>query len=90
MNLEKKERLYKHLFIKYGIEKQFMVAMEEMSELIKELSKYCRGTQSSIKSEIADVEIMLDEIKFILKLDKEEIEAEKEVKLIRQIEREKL
>lgn len=46
---------------------QFVIAMEEMSELIKELSKYLRGLNTSeelsnIAEECADVYIMLLQI----------------------------
>jgi hypothetical protein len=43
------------------------MAMEEMSELIKELSKNLRGNDniSAISEEMADVEIMLEQLKVI-------------------------
>lgn len=49
---------------KYGKTLQTVVAIEEMSELIKELSKNMRGKDNhdAIAEEIADVYIMLDQI----------------------------
>ena len=45
----------------FGAEAQVMMAIEEMSELTKELCKYRRGRDNveAIAEEIADVEIML-------------------------------
>lgn len=51
----------------YGSNLQIVVTMEEMSELQKELCKYLRGKYSpaSIAEEIADVEIMLEQMKML-------------------------
>ncbi|MBS5666851.1 MAG: hypothetical protein KHX05_03990 [Firmicutes bacterium] len=51
----------------YGSDLQIVVTMEEMSELQKELCKYLRGKYSpaSIAEEIADVEIMLEQMKML-------------------------
>ena len=51
----------------YGSALQIVVMMEEMSELQKELCKYLRGKYSpaSIAEEIADVEIMLEQMKML-------------------------
>lgn len=52
---------------KYGTDMQRAVAIEEMSELIKELCKYKRGAENiaQIAEEIADVEIMLEQLKIM-------------------------
>jgi len=57
------KRAVKH----YGIDSQRMMAIEEMSELIKELSKNKRGQDNidAIAEEIADVEIMTEQLKII-------------------------
>ena len=49
---------------KYGNQMQRMVAIEEMSELTKELVKWERGLNEveSIIEEIADVKLMLDQL----------------------------
>lgn len=51
----------------YGKENQIMVAIEEMSELIKELSKDYRkiGSVENIVEEMADVYIMLEQLQVI-------------------------
>lgn len=51
----------------YGSFLQVAVMMEEMSELQKELCKYLRGKYSlaNIAEEIADVEIMLEQMKML-------------------------
>lgn len=51
----------------YGSAMQIVVMMEEMSELQKELCKHLRGRGSfeHISEEIADVEIMLEQMKML-------------------------
>ena len=51
----------------YGKQSQLIMAMEEMAELTKELSKNIRGVKntSAISEEMADVEIMLEQLKII-------------------------
>lgn len=51
----------------YGFAMQIVVMMEEMSELQKELCKYLRGkcSPASIAEEIADVEIMIEQMKML-------------------------
>ena len=51
----------------YGKTSQLVMAMEEMSELTKELSKNMRGHNNipDISEEMADVEIMLEQLKVI-------------------------
>lgn len=57
--------IYRQAWQKYGATSQCVVAMEECSELIKELSKAIRGEANGLHlaEEIADVEIMLEQIK---------------------------
>lgn len=51
----------------FGAESQVMIAIEEMSELTKELCKNGRGQENTthIAEEIADVEIMLQQMKML-------------------------
>jgi NTP pyrophosphatase (non-canonical NTP hydrolase) len=51
----------------YGPELQYVVAMEEMGELIQQISKKLRGNgkTSNLAEEIADVQIMLDQLSII-------------------------
>lgn len=71
-----KEEMYKKLFEKYDT-KQIIVAIEELSELQKELCKMLRNGNvdniEHIKEEIADVSIMLDQLVYYFKIDKEDL-----------------
>ncbi len=51
----------------YGKESQLIVAIEELSELIKELTKHLRGENNvdHISEEMADVLIMLEQLGII-------------------------
>lgn len=57
----------------FGKQAQEIVAMEELSELIQALSKNMRGAdnRSNISEEIADVEIMLEQLKIIFNNESE-------------------
>lgn len=52
---------------KNGTDAQIIVAMEELSELIKELSKHLRdkGDINHISEEMADVDIMMQQLKIM-------------------------
>lgn len=56
--------IYFQLSSKYGVDKQLIVANEELSELQKEICKYLRrkGTRENLAEEVADVKIMLEQI----------------------------
>lgn len=79
-------QLYKALYKKYGV-KQIYVAIEELSELQKELCKLLRNDNISnleqIKDEIADVQIMMDQIVCFLNINKIELKKIKKQKLLR-------
>ena len=49
----------------YGAEQQERVAIEECAELIQAISHKHRGRKHNIAEEIADVEIMLEQLKII-------------------------
>ena len=68
---------------------QTMVAIEEMSELTKELVKFMRGEHNTdaIAEEIADVEIMLCQMKIIYDIKNEDVEKLMVIKLERLKER---
>ena len=61
------ERVCKTAIGKWGSRLQLIVAIEEMSELTKEICKFNRGKAdiSAIAEEIADVSIMLEQLKII-------------------------
>lgn len=61
------QEIYKAAIDKYGANQQMMVAIEEMAELTKELCKNIRGRKNkeNIAEEIADVQIMLEQMKLL-------------------------
>jgi len=68
---EQKNDIYIEAINVFGKEKQMNMAIEEMAELIKEISKVIRydsieKPNSNIVEEIADVEIMLEQVKDIM------------------------
>lgn len=72
---------------------QLIMVMEECSELIKQVSKWIRSQRGTdpkmthqayygIIEEVADVEIMLEQVKIMFQI-KEEVEIKKEQKLFK-------
>ena len=80
---------YKKAIDTYGKDKQLDVAIEEMSELTKEICKFKRGQDNhqKIVEEIADVEIMLQQLKMICDVKCSELEGVKYQKTERLAER---
>lgn len=76
--------IYKDALDTWGENAQLDVAIEEMSELIKEIIKFKRGIgdNAHMSEEIADVTIMLEQIIQMFKLE-EEVTQQKNYKLIR-------
>ena len=56
----------------YGVDHQLVVCMEELAELTKEVTKHIRGRDNlpQIAEEIADVEVMLEQLKIMFGLKK--------------------
>lgn len=81
----------------YGYEAQSNQLVEECAELIQAVSKYRRAaakgedekliTMGNLIEEIADVEIMLEQIKYLLKIPEEDLLAYKQFKINRTKER---
>lgn len=71
----------------YGPEHQVDMAIEEMAELIKALLKMRRpgGQCRDVLEEMADVQIMLDQLKLIYGWDRE-VETDKLVRLQRMVD----
>ena len=73
----------------YGEENQIDKTIEEMSELTQALIKYkhCGGDlfKEKVIEEIADVEIMLDQIKYLLKITDKSMISAKMYKLARRL-----
>lgn len=76
--------LYAAAVKKYGKISQLIMCMEEMAELTKEISKSIRGVDNSsaISEEIADVEIMLEQLRVIYQ-NRSEVDTIKADKLRR-------
>lgn len=73
----------------FGDHAQIDMAIEEMCELTKELlkNKRCKGNRGEIAEEMADVYIMLEQLKFIFGVDETELKVNAEFKLHRLRER---
>ena len=85
----------------YGYEIQSSQLVEECAELIQALNKYRRATLvgqpladhikaivlENLVEEIADVEIMLEQVKYLLQIPEDELEAVKFYKINRTRER---
>lgn len=91
----KDEELYAKAITSYGKQGQTDVAMEEMGELIQALIKYRRKENQEnlehIREEIADVQIMIDQLKIIYDWHDESISkimAEKKQRLKERMESE--
>lgn len=78
------ESIYKRAIEKFGVGAQIGMVFEEMSELQKELCKYMRGKKNiqEIAEEMADVEIMLGQMKVLFGVD-QAVDEEKERKIRR-------
>lgn len=65
------KQLYQQVTDKWGVDAQLTVAIEELSELIKEICKDKRGfgVPKRIAEEVADVEIMCEQLRFIYGFD---------------------
>jgi len=65
----KSEDLYRKAIETWGVQLQLIMVFEECSELIKEICKWERMKDNSnvdnILEEIADVEIMLEQLKYM-------------------------
>lgn len=63
--------VYRKAIAKYGAGKQMTVAIEEMSEVIKELCKLKRGigNRDHLAEEIADAIIVLEQMRMIFNLN---------------------
>lgn len=77
----------KHIADFYGIEQQLRQAQEELAELIVAISKTFRGEgYSEVTQEIADVEIMCEQVKYLTGISGA-VEKVKKSKVERQLKR---
>lgn len=65
-----KPELYRHVLETYGQQSQVIMAIEELSECAAKLAKVANGRiglwDSEVLSEIADAEIMLEQLRLII------------------------
>ena len=71
INYEDRKKIYQAAMRKWGVDLQTMMAVEEMSELTKEICKIKRGKMDldALADEIADVTIMLEQLREIYGLN---------------------
>lgn len=87
-----KHEILKTIINKYGVPSRIDLTIEECSELIKALLKLRRSETDSVDlrvdviEEIADVSIMIEQLKIIFDCEKE-VSEEIDYKLDRQLER---
>lgn len=69
--MEGRKKVYEDAITRWGSHNQLVVAIEEMSELQKEICKCFRheGKKEDLIEEVADVSIMLEQIIFIFDID---------------------
>lgn len=81
------QELYTKAINTYGVREQSAVATEECAELIQAINKHQRNgstdTLSNLIEEIADVLIMIDQLKAMYNLSEEAINIKKNYKLCR-------
>ena len=82
--LGKRYYVYEKMIEKYGKKDQMLIAVEECSELQKAILKYLRGRCNTIEisEEMADVEIMLEQLYMMLD-NHDEVKFFKEKKIER-------
>lgn len=75
MNYQEVTDTYKQAIEEYGARAQKLMAIEEMSELTKEICKDFRGklNREHLVEEMADVLIMLDQMLLLYKISGEEV-----------------
>ena len=76
--------LLQRAITKWGEDAQTKMVLEEMSELQKEICKFWRGkdNRDAIAEEVADVEIMLDQLELMLDIQYQ-VEQHRQKKLRR-------
>lgn len=87
---KEEKKIFQDALRVFGGRNQITVALEEMSELQKEFCKYLRNDSSfstdNIAEEMADVEIMLEQMKMIFRCD-DAVEEQRQYKVQRLRER---
>ena len=81
---EERKEIYEKALRTWGTQAQIMMALEEMSELTKELCKHFRGRPNGaeIIDEVADVTIMMEQLRLIFGIN-EAVCEQMDVKMLR-------
>lgn len=85
------ETILRKAIQRYGYINQHQVAMEECGELVQAISKFLRATTATemlkarrgIVEEMADVQIMMDQLKIMHDISDKEMNDEYKFKLVR-------
>lgn len=85
MRSDKIAEIYDDAYKRWGAKSQVVMAIEECAELTKELTKYLRSDASisNMAEEIADVEIMIEQLRSMFPGVSAEADAWREKKLLR-------
>ena len=85
MNYQEATDTYKQAIETYGVRMQKLMAIEEMSELTKEICKDFRGklNREHLIEELADVTITIDQLMIMYEISGDEIEQMRERKIER-------
>lgn len=75
--------IYEDCIDKWGISPQMMMMQEECAELIVEISHHLRGRKSNVVEEIADVQIMINQMKEIFGKEIVQLEMDRKLERIR-------
>lgn len=80
------QEIYKLALKKWGMKRQIIIFMEEIGELLQAVSKVYRSpkdvqSRDNLAEEIADVEIMTGQMKILLNVSGDTINAHKKRKL---------
>ncbi len=90
-----RDNLYKEAIYCWGVNNQLDMVVEECAELIQAINKMkrksCKETQEALCGEIADVEIMLGQLRLIIQRDEliDTIKKQKHMRLWDRIEKHK-
>jgi hypothetical protein len=82
--MKDKTELYREAIKLWGVDTQIDMMIEECAELIHSLLKFRRGFQVNVLTELADVEIMSEQMRFIFNpigIDQEKAEKLKRLEV---------
>lgn len=87
LKVDEYEPILKKAISQNGEYGQLDICIEEMAELTQAISKLKRGLPSNIEEEVADVEIMLEQVRMMSLVDTKRIDDIKQQKIERLRER---